>query len=234
MTDDSDQLPLRRPPGALLSPRHETVAHALIRGASNRAAGLQAGYKDGPGLAGNISRLRRTAAMQARLAELAAVADEDATVHDRWILEDLKLFRSATPAWYWKRDARGRLVLRNGKPQIDFSKATEEQLRCLSEFTVERGGRVKIKVHDPMTAIDRLARHRGLYKDGGVALGVGVNVNHTTSGWDLSKLSDAELATFESLALKADVNHQPADGARDRIIERIERIIISSELKNEQ
>ena len=228
MTDDSDQLPLKRPPGALLSPRHETVAHALIRGASNRAAGLQAGYKDGPGLAGNISRLRRTPAMQARLAELAAIADEDATVHDRWILEDLKLFRSATPAWYWKRDARGRLVLRNGKPQIDFSKATEEQLRCLSEFTVERGGRVKIKVHDPMTAIDRLARHRGLYKDSGVALGVGVNVNQTNS-WDLSKLSAAELATFESLALKADVNHQPADGARDRIIERIERIIISSE-----
>ena len=228
MTDDSDQLPLRRPPGGLLSPRHETVAHALIRGASNRAAGLQAGYKDGPGLAGNISRLRRTPGMQARLAELAAVADEDATVHDRWILEDLKLFRSATPAWYWKRDARGRLVLRNGKPQIDFSKATEEQLRCLSEFTVERGGRVKIKVHDPMTAIDRLARHRGLYKDGGVALGVGVNVNQTNS-WDLSKLSAAELATFESLALKADVNHQPADGARERIIEKIERIIISSE-----
>jgi hypothetical protein len=212
----------------LLSPRHETVAHALIRGASNRAAGLQAGYRDGPGLPGNISRLRRTPAMRARLAELAAVADEDATVHDRWIIEDLKLFRSATPAWYWKRDARGRLVLRNGKPQIDFSKVTDEQLRCLSEFTVERGGRVKIKVHDPMTAIDRLARHRGLYKDGAsVALGVGVNVNQT-NGWDLSKLSADELATFESLALKADMS-QAANGARGRVIEKIERLIIRSQ-----
>ena len=75
---------------------------------------------------------------------------------------------------------------------------------------------------------DASSKHRGLYKDGGVALGVGVNVNQTTGGWDLSKLSADELATFESLALKADVN-QIADGARERIIEKIERIIISAE-----
>jgi hypothetical protein len=164
MSNQAELTPCGRVPGSSLPSRHEKVAHALIRGASNRQAGLEGEFKDGPGLPGNISRLRRTPEMQERLAELAQIAAEDATIEDRWLLEDLKLFRKATPAWFWKRDARGKLVLRRGKPTIDFSHATEEQLRCLSEFTQERG-RVKIRVHDPMVAIDKLARHRSLYRD---------------------------------------------------------------------
>ncbi len=166
MDEQSERTPSGRLAGAPLEATYEKVAHALVRGASNHAAGLEAGYKDGPGLAGNISRLRRNhPEIRERIAELAAIAAEDAAIEDRWILEDLKLFRMATPAWFWKRDARGRLVLRKGKPQIDFSRASEAQLRCLSEFTVERGGRVKIKVHDPMVAIDKLARHKQLWAD---------------------------------------------------------------------
>lgn len=164
MSEQVERTPCGRVPGSPLDARHEKVCHALIRGATNREAGLEGGYKDGPGLAGNISRLRRTPEMQERLEELAEIAAEDARIEDRWILEDLKLFRRATPAWFWKRDARGRLVLRRGKPQIDFSRVSEEQLRCLAEFSVEKG-RVKLKVHDPLVALDKLARHRGLYKE---------------------------------------------------------------------
>ncbi len=165
MTDIPEKTPCGRVPGAPLEARHEKVAHALVCGKSNRDAGLEAGYKDGPGLPGNISRLRRTPEMQERIAELAEIAAEDASIEDRWILEDLKLFRQANLAWFWKRDNRGRLVLRNGKPQIDFSRATEEQLRTLSSFVVEKGGKVKIEVHKPMDAIDKLARHRGMFKE---------------------------------------------------------------------
>jgi hypothetical protein len=51
-------------------------------------------------------------------------------------------------------------VLRRGKPVIDFSRATEEQLRTLSSLTMEKG-KVKLECHKPMEAIDRLARiHR--------------------------------------------------------------------------
>jgi hypothetical protein len=166
MDEQSERTPCGRIPGAPLEAAYEKIAHAIVRGASNRDAGLEADYKDGPGLAGNISRLRRNhPEIRERIAELAVIAAEDAAIEDRWILEDLKLFRMATPAWFWKRDIRGRLVLRKGKPQIDFSRASEAQLRCLSEFTVEKGGRVKIKVHDPMVAIDKLARHKQLWSD---------------------------------------------------------------------
>jgi hypothetical protein len=164
MTETPELTPCGRVPGAPLPGKHEIVAHALVRGMKNYEAGIEAGYKDGPGLAGNISRLRRTLEMQERMAEIAAIADEDAQIEDRWILEDLKLFRRASIAHFWKRDFRGKLVLRRGKPVIDFSHATEEQLRTLSSFTVDKG-KIKIDIHKPMEAIDKLARHRGLYKD---------------------------------------------------------------------
>jgi len=37
-------------------------------------------------------------------------------------------------------------------------------VRTLSSLTVHRG-KVKLEVHKPMEAIDKLARHRGLYDD---------------------------------------------------------------------
>jgi hypothetical protein len=154
-----------RIPGSPLRGKHEKVAHALVRGATNREAGLEAGYKDGPGLPGNISRLRCTPAMQERIAELAEIATEQATIEDRWILEDLNFFRRATLRSFFKQDDRGELVLVDGKPQIDFSRVSKEQLRWLAEFTVEKDGRVKIKTHDPLTAIDKAARVKGMFRD---------------------------------------------------------------------
>jgi hypothetical protein len=154
-----------RIPGSRLSAKHEKVAHALVRGATNREAGLEAGYKDGTGLPGNISRLRCTPAMQERIAELAEIATEQATIEDRWILEDLNFFRRATLRSFFKQDDRGELVLVDGKPQIDFSRVSKEQLRWLREFTIEKGGRVTIKTHDPLTALDKAARIKGMFRD---------------------------------------------------------------------
>jgi len=51
-----------------------------------REAGLAAGYKDGPGLKGNISRLCAIPYMQERIAELAAIAAEKAGIEEAWIL----------------------------------------------------------------------------------------------------------------------------------------------------
>jgi hypothetical protein len=157
-----DLTPCGRVPGTPLPGKHEIVANALVRGMTNYEAGVEANYKRGPGLAGNISRLRRTPEMQERMAEIAAIADEDARIENRWLVQDLNLFRKASLAHFWKRDVHGKLVLRRGKPVIDLSHATEEQLRTLSSLTVDRG-KIKLEVHKPMEAIDKLSRHRGLY-----------------------------------------------------------------------
>ena len=156
--NDSDKqaaqlTPCGRVPGTLLPGRHEIVAQAIVRGKTNYEAGLEAGYKNGPGLAGNISRLRRTPEMRERMAEIIEIAEEDARIENRWLISDLHLFRKASLANFWKRNQHGKLVLRGGKPVIDLSRATEEQLRTLSSLTVDRG-KVKLEVHKPMEAID--------------------------------------------------------------------------------
>jgi hypothetical protein len=231
--DDSEEqatqlTPCGRVPGTLLTMKHEIVAQALVRGMTNYEAGIEANYRRGPGLAGNISRLRRTPEMQERMAEIAAIADEDARIENRWLVQDLHLFRKASIAHFWKRDARGKLVLRNGKPVIDLSHATEEQLRTLSSLTVAKG-KVKLEIHKPMEAIDKLARHRGLYDDEKVALTVnqGIEFNQV----NLSCLSDDELNTFQQLTAKVTVNIHSENGspARERIANELEKIAQNQE-----
>jgi hypothetical protein len=208
--------PCGRVPGTLLTMKHEIVAQALVRGKTNYEAGVEANYKRGPGLAGNISRLRRTPELQERMAEIAAIADEDARIENRWLVQDLNLFRKANLAHFWKRDVHGKLVLRRGKPVIDLSHATEEQLRTLASFTTTARGGVKLEVRDPMQAIDRLARHRGLYDHEKMAL----TVNQAME-FNLSCLSDEELNIFQRLTAKVTVNNNN--------ITQINRVIIRSE-----
>jgi hypothetical protein len=66
---------------------------------------------------------------------------------------------------FFKQDEHGQLVLLDGRPQIDFARVSKEQLRWLDEFVIEKDGRLKIKLRDPMAAIDRLARSKGLFRD---------------------------------------------------------------------
>jgi hypothetical protein len=123
--DDSNEqatqlTPCGRVPGTPLDIRHEIVAQALVRGATNYEAGVKANYKIGPGLAGNISRLRRTPEMRERMAEIIEIAEEDARIENRWLVADLHTFRKASLANFWKRDRHGKLVLRRASPLSIF------------------------------------------------------------------------------------------------------------------
>jgi hypothetical protein len=225
--------PCGRVPGTLLTPKHEIVAQALVRGMTNYEAGAEANYRRGPGLASNISRLRRTPEMQERMAEIAAVAEEDARIENRWLVNDLHLFRRASLAHFWKRDVHGKLVLRGGKPVIDFSHATEEQLRTLASVTTEKG-RVKLEVRDPMQAIDKLAKHRGLYDDKKMDL----MVNNTLVSVDLSMVTEEQLKVLEVVFGSQVINDGPpltsitrtiirsenGNAARERIADELEKI----------
>ena len=227
-----DLTPCGRVPGTPLPGKHEIVANALVRGMTNYEAGVEANYRRGPGLAGNISRLRHTPEMQERMAEIAAIADEDARIENRWLVQDLHLFRKASLAHFWKRDVHGKLVLRRGKPVIDLSHATEEQLRTLSSLTVDRG-KVKLEVHKPMEAIDKLARHRGLYDDKKMDL----MVNNTLMSVDLTKVTDEQLnvleAVFGNQVVNVDITrierHIVRNGACERIAEKLEKIAQAQE-----
>ena len=123
----------RIPNTPLRNARHEAVAHACVQGMTCREAGLAAGYKGGPGLKGNISRLWSTPHMQERIAELAAIATEKAEIDDAWILSRIKQLADCSIANFLLFDAEGKLVLDNrGRPIVDLSNATPEQLRTLA------------------------------------------------------------------------------------------------------
>ena len=137
----------RIPNTPLRNPRHEAVAHALVQGMTCREAGLAASYKDGPGLKGNISRLRQTAIMRERIAEIAARAGELAEVHDAWILSRIKVLADCSIANFLLLDADGTLKLdRQGRPQLDFKKVTAESLRTILGFEFDARGRFKLKL----------------------------------------------------------------------------------------
>ena len=162
----TNRTPCGRVPNTLLrNPRHEAVAHALVQGMSCREAGLAAGYKDGSGLKGNISRVRQTAVMRERIAEIAARAGELAEVYDAWILSRIKALADSTLASF-VRCEDGKLVLdERGFPIIDLSNATPEQLRTLTALEYDQRGRLKLKLRDPVRYLKLLARNRGLLRD---------------------------------------------------------------------
>ena len=154
----------RIPNMALCNPRHEAVAHACVQGMTCREAGLAAGYKDGSGLKGNISRLRQTAIMRERIAEIVARAGELAEVYDAWILSRIKTLADSTLANF-VRCEDGKLVLdEHGYPIIDFNHATPEQFRTLAVLENDQSGRLKVALRDPISALKLLAKNRGLLR----------------------------------------------------------------------
>ena len=155
----------RIPNTPLRNPQHEIIVHAMVQGKNARDAGLEAGYKDGPGLDGNVTRILHRPEVKERLEEVAAHCTNLAGIYDAWVLLDIKRFAKGSIARFWKRDSDGNLVLdKRGHPSIDFSNASEEELRCISEFTYNKYG-PKLKIHDPKGFLEMLGRHRGLFKD---------------------------------------------------------------------
>lgn len=148
----------------LRNPRHEALAHAIVQGKSGRLAGLAAGYKPGPGLKGNIARLRQTPELSERIAEIAVHSADLAEIYDGWVLSDVKMFARANLADFCKRDDKGKLVLQAGLPVLDFSSVSEEQLRVIQKLKPGKYG-VEFELRDPVNALDKLMRHRGLMRD---------------------------------------------------------------------
>jgi hypothetical protein len=154
----------RTPFSPLTKRRHEALAHATVQGLTGREAGLSAGYKDGPGLKGNIARLRQQADIVERIDELARRSADLAEIYDGWVLNDVKMFAKASMAAFFKRNRKGDLVLVNGLPVLDFSKAADDQLRVVQKLKHTRYG-VELEIRDPVNALDKLMRHRGLMRD---------------------------------------------------------------------
>jgi hypothetical protein len=155
----------RIPNTPLRKARHEIICHAIVCGKTARVAGIAAGFKDGPSLDGNVTRILHRPEVRERLAEVAASSAELAGIYSAWVLSDIKLGAKANLAHFFRRDTKGNIEFDSrGLPVFDFRSATDEQMRTVSEFSFGKYG-PKLKLHDPKGYLEMLARHLGLFKD---------------------------------------------------------------------
>ena len=153
--------------GTLSNSKHERFAVALAQGQSASAAYVAAGFK---AHGSNAARLSQNEQVRARIDELLSAAAEKAGVTIQRVVEEFAKAGFANMADYMK-------VGTEGDPYLDFSAITRDQAAALVEVTVEdfkegRGKdardvrRVKFKLADKLSALEKLGRHLGMFKDG--------------------------------------------------------------------
>jgi hypothetical protein len=166
--DDARGLtPSGRAPGSPLRRRsHERCAQELAAGATVYQAveTARALKTDGSSWRANARRLCSRQDIKERVAEILAADATLASIHGAWVANDLKLFARGTLAKFFKYDDGKLVVDERGLPVLDFSSATPDDLRTLSEMKVDKEGRVFIKLQDRQRPLERLGEACGLLR----------------------------------------------------------------------
>jgi len=138
--------------GPLKNNRHEKFALALTQGRSAVTAYVEAGYRRNRS---HASRLAASAGIQARVQELQAAAAEKVIITKAEILQELKRIGFS--------DIR-RIAKWNGKEVVlkDSAELDPEVAACIREIAQTPQG-VHVRLHDKIAALDKLAKHVGLY-----------------------------------------------------------------------
>src|ERR1700712_3963010 len=150
----------------LSNSRHERFAQAVAQGQPATQAYVTAGYAANEG---NAGRLNRNGAVRARVDELLAVGAEKAGVTVQRIVDELAKVGFANMLDYMRAGP-------DGDPYLDFGSLTRDQAAALGEVTVEdfkdgRGEdardvrRVKFKLNDKLSALEKLGKHLGMFSD---------------------------------------------------------------------
>ncbi|MCJ2084617.1 terminase small subunit [Methylobacterium sp. E-005] len=161
----------------LSNSKHERFAQAVAEGQSASQAYVTAGYAANEGNAGRLNRNER---VRARIEEILQAGAEKAGVTVARIVEELAKVGFANMQDYMRASPAG-------DPYLDFSGLTRDQAAALGEVTVEdfkdgRGEdardvrRVKFKLHDKLSALEKLGKHLGMFKDPDVNANITVNL----------------------------------------------------------
>lgn len=149
----------------LKNARHERFAQAVARGKTADEAYVEAGYEANRG---NAARLNANENVEKRVTEILAAGAKRAEVTVERVLQELAKVGFANMQDYMRAGA-------DGDPYLDFSALTRDQAAALSEVTVEdfkdgRGEdardvrRVKFKLHDKLSALEKIGNHLGMFK----------------------------------------------------------------------
>lgn len=130
---------------------------------------------------GNASRLNGNEKVRARVEEILAEGAAKAGVTVQRVVEELAKVGFANMQDYMRSGT-------DGDPYLDFSGLTRDQAAALAEVTVEdfkdgRGEdardvrRVKFKLADKLSALEKLGKHLGMFKDPDVNANITVNLS---------------------------------------------------------
>lgn len=150
----------------LTNSKHERFAQAIAEGQGPTQAYVIAGYTKNTG---NAARLNADESVRARVEEILAAGAEKAGVTVQRIVDELAKVGFANMQDYMQANEQG-------DPYLDFSGLTRDQAAALGEVTVEdfkdgRGEgardvrRVKFKLHDKLSALEKLGKHLGMFKE---------------------------------------------------------------------
>lgn len=149
----------------LSNPKHEIFAQELAKGTPACTAYVKAGYAKADS---NASRLSGNDKVKARVAELLEIGAQQAGITIQWVIEEMRKIAGANMQDYMKSTEAG-------DPYLDFSQITRDQAAALAEVTVEdfKDGRsdsrevrrVKFKLHDKLSALEKLGKHLGMFKE---------------------------------------------------------------------
>lgn len=150
----------------LSNSKHERFAQEVAQGRSSADAFEAAGYKRHEG---NASRLRGNEKVRARIDEILQAGAEAAGVTVQRIVDELAKVGFANMGHYL-------MATSGGDPFFAYDGLTDDQKAALAEVTVEdfkegRGEdardvrRIKFKLHDKLSALEKLGKHLGMFKE---------------------------------------------------------------------
>lgn len=184
----------------LSNPKHERFAQALAQGLSAAAAYVEAGYAKSDS---NASRLSGNEKVRSRVDELLTAGAEKAGVTVQRIVDELAKVGFSNMGDYLQATS-------GGDPFFVYDQLTAEQKAALAEVTVEdfkdgRGEdardvrRIKFKLHDKLSALEKLGKHLGMFKDKVEHSGPGGAPIQTVTRIDLSDLSSDERSNLRTI-----------------------------------
>lgn len=150
----------------LKNAKHERFAQELAKGNSASQAYVLAGYSKNDG---NAVRLKGNEKIAARIEEILNKAAEKTGVTIERVLGELAKVGFSNMQDYMKGGS-------DGDPYLDFSGLTRDQAAALCEVTVEdfrdgRGAdardvrRVKFKLADKISALEKIGKHLGMFRE---------------------------------------------------------------------
>ena len=153
--------------------RHEAFAQALAEGKSAIVAHREAGYKPDRGTASKLQHLpsivqRVNEILSQREADTEAarkVAIECSGIDTAWVLTQLAFIAGADLGDYCDWNEKGRVTY---VPKAKLSAGQRAALQEITQFeSLDAKGRlrrrVRIRLHDKISALDKIARQLGMY-----------------------------------------------------------------------